>query len=57
MKCGKALNEKKADIRIQFKPLEHDIFGNYERYGKNSNSFFFSFSSSMLAVNKYTELH
>eukprot|EP01086_Lenisia_limosa_P009996 TRINITY_DN3380_c0_g1_i2.p1 TRINITY_DN3380_c0_g1~~TRINITY_DN3380_c0_g1_i2.p1 ORF type:complete len:527 (+),score=102.93 TRINITY_DN3380_c0_g1_i2:85-1665(+) len=31
VKCGKALNEKKADIRIQFKPLEHDIFGNYER--------------------------
>ncbi|XP_030829358.1 glucose-6-phosphate 1-dehydrogenase X isoform X3 [Strongylocentrotus purpuratus] len=31
LKCGKALNERKAEVRIQFKEVPGDIFGNIMR--------------------------
>lgn len=30
MRCGKALNEKKAEVRIQFKEVSGDIYPNGE---------------------------
>ncbi|XP_041460552.1 glucose-6-phosphate 1-dehydrogenase X-like isoform X2 [Lytechinus variegatus] len=31
LKCGKALNERKAEVRVQFKDVPGDIFGNIMR--------------------------
>lgn len=35
IKSGKALNERKGEIRIQFKEAETNIFENYAQHGKN----------------------
>lgn len=51
LRCGKALNERKAEVRIQFKDIAGDIFsGNYHLYLSVLPKFFSTAFSQLMFV-------